>query len=992
MQKARDFVKIDMGGGGARVLKKWSRSTSATLPFRFIIILSYPFSMMMMLWLLLGLTSAVYGDANCDLVCIKDAYEEFYNENHFLLLPSEHSKYFGKRSQLKLQRLTTYMGLVKAMDQHLTDLTFELSKNNMQLRLIGNCSNSVAQEQYNLPENQIGTIRMEYIYTLEEQGYIANATSAILLPESNSAPDITVEAAANIGREVNGQNPIVFPRFLRFLRRFSVFQLGVVGASRTHISGNTALRQYGATHIGFKHKIQFGKYTDFLRNENLKKPQIEYFLKVRLPPGQSGPVNCALIIQRDARRVCFRVFRIAAFKILHERVKDMWVPHFLVGLEIGYGENLFSQAYNTLVKGVMVSFITNNIVVAPNLEMTEASCGIRLAPLGNLLTFELKGKVEISLFGELFQLKAKVYFPLTGGTGLKLYQKGMTRLLWILPIWLGNIKAQGSILPSIVPLQGALGAEINIGWDPKDGPDTRLKGMGMVQFRKLSSFIYLKLSPITIQSLINMFVGHERWSLPKMIADTGIRGLENRQGKLKRKVFWFNTERKRHILRPREFAENPDQFLIVLAPFMLQVEHVRGLDNSPIIQPGLTVIGQVNILGVASNLYVRVDPLHLGLELDISLEPLSLGNGLVKLTSPEIPYDKNILDFMQTRGPRIYTGFDIIPGKGRKVKAPEFRISAALEVFGARIGIDVELSRNGFHVKAELNVWDWFIAKCIIRVKSHHKGLSNGVRVYGELTVESLARLTNGFFKKVLKKMKFSKWKRPAALKRFFKKQKTKLKRWRNILRPITHVKLLRVKFDLNNIELSQRSITEFEITLFGVHVIKIKSKKQSIFFGRSLSANEEEQMALELLNNAQESILVESGSDTRNRGDTMSTEDLTTSDVGEPSEPVIEDGSDEYPTAVILEQSEVDNSNRRDTTEDLTSSDDAESMVHVPDLQNSKDEGPIESYSDDSSTAEQLEADILDNDRPEDRTTSEDGDSLASISAPDQKNNTEES
>ena len=737
----------------------------------------------------------------------------------------------------------------------MTNVTLELSQNNLQMRIIG-FTGMLERIETAFTTSPTARLRLEHIYTLEEQAHVAIAIGVVIIEhESSGITNLTLEDTANvIGKD---ERPVEFPPLVRFLTKWPVFQLGVVGASRSLILHNSALRKYGADHIGFKHVVEFGTYSDFLDHENLKKPIIEFFLNVRIPDEENAMAfDCASIENSMVRKVCGKALGMAKVKVDYHLHENRWKPHIMAELQIGYGENPVSQAYNTLVHGIMLSFFTYDIPIATNILMTEAAFGIRFAPLGlSRLGFELKGKIQMELFSEVFMFKAKVLFSIGGKMALKLWQKGTTGLLFILPIWVGNLKAQAKLYKGVVALGGMVGGEVNVGWKPKNGVDTRLKGMGMVSIDDFKGFIYLKLSPITIQSLLNMFVGHGRWTLPSFIGSSGIRGLKHRQGPTWRKLQWLNRNKDAvHVLHPEEFAENPEQFLIVFSPFSLQVDHVRGLDNAPIIQPGLTVIGQTSMLGVHGNVYVRIDPMHLSVELDISLEPLYLGNGLVKLTVADIQPERHNLDFMQTAGPNVYTSFQLIPSRDETALNPEFRISAALEVFGVRIAIDVGLSLSGFHVKAELNIWDWFVAKCIIEVKS-----TKAVRVYGEVTLHSLSDLAHGFFRNVIQKLKFWKWKSDKSttiVDRDAEKVRRRLgmskfiKGLKKIVRPITRVKLLSVKFDLNNIA-GDKIIpvqVEFQVALLGIHLIKVKSKKRQLSFDKPLDETEQDAFVLETI------------------------------------------------------------------------------------------------------------------------------------------------
>lgn len=821
-----------------------------------------------------------------DLICMKEQYEEILKNDGYLYLPPKHEENFGRHARIKVDRLMIFMGLLGS-DHQMHNVDMSLSKNNLQLRIVGFYDLTDGLASYNVSRAETGYIRLEHIYTLEEQGHIQISVGAILAPRW-SMPEITLDTAAKV---IAKDHKVKFPRSIRFVQDWNIFELGVVGGHRSEIYDNTDLVRYGMDNIGFKHKIEFGKFSGFLKKEDLKKSIIKLLCKVQIPllnpsdeyssgptantsiplffeAGDSVPFDCSVVSNPLARKLCTRAMRKGSIEVHYDLVRGFWEPYILLGFDVGYGDNAFSHFYNSFYKGQKLSVAIHDIELGKNLKIGKASFFVKFSPSNAFqLGFGLQGSVALTLFKQKINFKSTVKLPITGAGSIKLESKGVVQLLWKLPIWIGNLKAGAKLFQGNLPVGGALAAEINLGWAPteKDG-DTRLKGMALVSFDATSisdTYLYAKFNPITIQSLINMFLGHKRFELPSFLGSTGISGLDERHGRVKPQIVYDSFAKGKEALLPEKFPQNPEQFIAVFTAIALQTDIVSGLDHSAIMQPGLTVIGQVNVLGVAAKTYARVDYMHLGMELDLTLDPVILGNGLVKLTAANVVSER-IPTYMQSRGPNIYVAFQLLPDFN-KWPAPEVRMSGALEVFGVRVALDVELSRYGFHFKTELNIWDWFVAKCIIEVKSYDKGLQNGARVYGELTIGSLKQLSKGFFNKVLKKLaSVFFWKRlhdgkdadiidrdgrrRLGLRKFGESLK---KLGKKIFSPITKATLLSVKFDLNNAnpDSSIPVFTEFAITIFGKHLIRYKSKKHVLHFGNQLNDAQEDSIAQETIN-----------------------------------------------------------------------------------------------------------------------------------------------
>lgn len=794
----------------------------------------------------------------CDLPCIERRFQDEYAASGSLYLPDLHTMYFGLPAQIKLERLLIHMGLEQGSEQNLTDVVTEMSSNRLQLRTLG-FFEPKTEAQFLLNATRI---RVEHIYTLEEQGYIGIAVGLMLIHRYNNTsqfPDLSVASAARI---VAHDDQIAFPRVVDFIHHWKLSELGIVGVTRERIEGNSLLIRYAAQRIGFKHKVQFDSYTGFLWNQDTQLSTIRMVCKIDFPEKarvQLDGLNCNEFGHGIARKSCFSLMKLGTIKVNHDGIgaEKPWIN---LSLDTGYGNNDLAQLVDANVYGRTLFLGFSDIHLTNTMRLTDVSLVMVWAPATvHQIELGLLGEVKINILDYPTNLIAKVTVGMTGSCSLALYMTGIFRLMWIFPIWIGNINAVTHLAFGMIPVAGVFGVQINFGWSPDSREeDTRLKAMGLISFDSTNiqkNCMYAKVNPITIQSLVNMFVGHTKWKLPAFLATTGIHGIDERHGRTRRQRVWGE----RMFLRPRKFAENPQQFIITFSPLALQTEIIPELDSTAIIQPGLTVIGQVGILGVIAKAYIRLDHLHLGVEIDLTLDPVILGNGLVTLTAANVlkPHER-VPDYMKNDGPSIYAGFQLIPSRGRKLPAPEFRLSGGLQVFGVRIALDVAVAQYGFHFKTELNIWDWFIAKCIIEVKSLEDGFKNGVRVYGELTIDSLSKLAHGFLKNVLKKM--SEWKfwkkrikdqefqdhRRLGLESKFVKSLKKLKQ--KILHPITRAKLLSMKFDLSNAASKNAFpvMMEFEITLFGRHLITYKRQKQFIQFDNPLDSDAENKIAQE--------------------------------------------------------------------------------------------------------------------------------------------------
>lgn len=820
-----------------------------------------------------------------DLVCIKDQFEAALAKDGYIHLGQEHEKHFGRAIQVQLQRLLFFMGIGHGSTPDVVEhVQLELSENQLQLRLIGFIDKTKAGVAFNVSQDAKslpGYIRLEHIYSLEEQSFIGISCGATFQSRFNSHPtELSIDSAARV--MTLDQKGVKFPKFIRFLQDWDILEFGVVGSTRHTIQGNVALREHGARRIGFKAETEFDVYTGFLSHELTNVPGIGYFSRVRLPIDESLieietiPFNCAVVEHVVSRKMCQRAVKMGNPRFGYALREGSWEPYVIIGFDIGYGDTIPAHLTNALVNGQSLSLALNDIEFKHFvIEIAKFQVSWAVAS-PHQLEFGIAGEVSLELFKKTFVFVTEVAFPIVGTVSIALHKIGMSRVLGKLPLWIGNLQAEGEFFEGVLPIAGVFGGEVHIGWEPRpDDEDTRLKALALVNvgpFEPTETFFYAKFSPITIQSLLNMFVGHTRWQMPSFIGSTGIKGLDERHGRLTLRRVKDDLNQTQMVLAPKHFPENPEQFIVTFAPVAMETSIIFEIDSTAIIQPGVTVIGQVNVLGVAARLYARVDVLHLGAELDLELDPVRLGNGLVTLTAADIQSER-VPDYLRSAGPNMYLAFQAIPSR-HSWPSPEFRLSGALEVFGARVGLDVEVSKYGFHFKTEVNVWDWFVAKCIIEVKCHNGGLGNGVRVYGEVTVDSLKQLAKGFFNKVLKKMLgVAPWekviekqeiidrdadKRRLGFKGKMKKFGKSLKKLgKKLVSPITKIQLLSVKFDLNNAN-PDKSIpvfTEFQITLFGIHFVKYKSKVRTLSFDKPLQLQEEDQLVQDTIEELEECL-----------------------------------------------------------------------------------------------------------------------------------------
>ena len=757
--------------------------------------------------------------ANCDLGCIKQQFEAHEDR---LNLPEQHEKYFGESSRNHLEVLMMSMGLTHASELTIHDVTFELSQNNLQLRVIGFTSTSVVSKAFHIiPDFKKKGIRIEHVYSVLEQGHIGIRIGVVMKEEYGSPPDLTLASAMEL-TERNSKASY----FLKEVKQWQVSSVGVAGGSIDRIDSNYGLLKSGAH--GFKHAHEFEYYTDTLDHQRISAPGINFLFRVEIPTEISKPdlgrvFQCNQLSPR-LQRMCFSALQYSQMKIYNHEVE----PYAVIGMQSGYLHNSDSHWINSLMSGHRLTFSVRDIRLGNHWSIKEANTFVFWGPTGVAFPrFGITGDLEVELFQTKLKMTAILSFPLLGAPYLALHNEGLTRVLSVLPIWIGNVQAGCSLYKGALPTGATFGAEINIGWEPTENEDTRLKGMALIDFDPLyvtKSFIYAKFNPITIQSMLNMLVGHSRWNLPSYLGSNGIRGLDKRHGQLT-----FEPEKRKHgegVLRPTEIPENSDQFIAVFAPLALETTRIYGTDSTFLIQPGLTVFGQMSLLGVAAKLYLRVNYMELEAEVDFTLDRVSLGNGLAQLTSGNVVSARKIPEFMQNDGPIVYASLH----RDFKEQEPEFRVSGAIELFGGRAGFDVELSPFGFHFKTELNIWDWFVAKCIIEVK--HLNTSYGIRVYGEITLDSLEALVHGFFDKVATKLIAL---GPSFDTSAFGPCAGAFETWRP--RSITNVKLVGLKFDLDNLQQKNSfpAFAEFEITLFGVSIL-YKSNEYNFNFDQDSS------------------------------------------------------------------------------------------------------------------------------------------------------------
>ena len=851
----------------------------------------------------------IENEVDCDLPCIQNEFERVIQSERSVYLPSLLEKFFGKRVPTKLNRLLTFMGVEDGLDQFWNDVSTELSPNKMQLRVIGHVDNSVG-EKFNVRSSREnnGRVRVENIYTLEEQGYVGIGVGVMFSNQEGSAPNIQVNDAIN----ALSMGAIKLPTFLGFLSNWPMFELGILGDTRTHIENNPKLVEYSAKNIGFKQVSQMQRLMDSIDGFNDQLNSIKLVGKVKLPfnfppffesddsdPRQTieqntfRPFNCSMMRRGPSRKMCKRAVRLARLKINHVLTEEAdWEPTIDMEIDTGFGDTGISNFVNSMSNGKSLSLGIEDFNLGENTRVAEPKFKVAWAPASkNPLQFGILGYVTRKMFGETFNFITELMIPVTGAIGVTLFSPGVNRLMWPLPIWLGNLRGNGQMLQGILPLAGMLGGDMNIGFPPKEieledgsviSEDTRLKGSTTVSLDPASltkTFVYSKLSPITIQTLINLWVGHKRYSLPPWIGDSGLKGLTERFGRVQKKKLWTEDGEEHTVLHAPKIPENPEQFIMTFAPLGLAAQALPDIDGTSIIQPGLTVLGRSGLLGVAAKTFGRIDFSHLGSDLDMALDPVNLGNGLVRLTAANVTTKRDIPEFMENVGPRVYSSFQAIPSRFRPLSTiPEFRISAGVDIFGIRFGIDVGVSLYGFHFKTELDVWGWFIARCLIQVKSSSKGFRNGVRVYGELTINSLKKLARGFYKDVIQaigklfqiprmyralkdwrrvknaKRNFRLWRRDGRRRRrFFKgmsKFRESLSRAGGKLKPITNIQLISVKFDLNNAS-PDRSLpvfTEFKFTLFGKHILRYKRAKQVFHFGKPLNLFQIEDLANDIV------------------------------------------------------------------------------------------------------------------------------------------------
>lgn len=781
--------------------------------------------------------------ADCDLICIKKQYESILLRTGELDLPKQHEIYFGKQSRRRLQKIMMSMGLIYAKRLSIHDVTLELSENNLQLRVIEFSSASVVSEAFHIiPDLEKQGIRIEHVYTLLEQGFIGIYVGAVMREKFGAQPDLTVASAIKLTSNERNAN---VPVFLKGLNNWKVFGMGVAGGSMVRVKKNLGLLSYGAQYSGFKHEPEFQHFTGALDHQALSASSVDFLFRAHLPPRPNLRrfLKCEKLSPKF-QKMCLSLLPYGQMKVYDppEGTKRSYVR---VGLSSGFGENAESRLFSSLTTDRSLTVSVQDIIFGRHWSISEASARITWGQ--EYLRFGVTGELELEIFQSKIAMSADLSFPLFGSPFLALHNEGMTRLHWALPIWIGNLQTSAELLEGALPTAGTLGGEINIGWKPTEKEDTRLKGMVLVDIEPLSpsnSFIYAKFSPITVQSLVNMFVGHSRWVLPKMLGSNGIPGLDQRHGALEYKV--KNGEA---VLSPAEIPENPEQFIVVFAPAVLETTSIVGTDATFVIQPGLTIIGQVTVLGVSAKLYARVHFLNLAAELDFRLDRISLGNGLVRLTAGYMMEDQ-VPEHMQNEGPRMYTSFRFLKKRHRESETPELRLSGALELFGARTSFDVELSEFGFHFKTELSIWDWFVAKCTISVKKVKETGNFAVRVYGKSTLRSLKQLARGFFNKVIKKIYF--------LGRFFNRKSlgTCPKGVARVVNAISSVKIASLKFDFNNLDDtgSFPAVVEFKITLLGMK-IRYKAKEQKFNFGQELDSELVNTLASSAINDLEECV-----------------------------------------------------------------------------------------------------------------------------------------
>lgn len=582
----------------------------------------------------------------CDLPCIQNAYENILTTSDELNLPEQHRLYFGLRAKLQLNRLMSYMGIVKVHSLAIRDVTFELSKDQHQLRVIGFSDASRMSEDFGAQNTN--NCQIEHVYSILEQGYLSISIGIAMTMENDAGPGLT------LGSGLETAHVLKLPAFIKAIAEWEIFHIGVTGGTMIQMKDNIGLLQ---KNDGFQ-PPEFKFFSGDLAHDRIRGSKVRFVFQVYLPTEVSTPDLSTIFkcheLPPGAAEVCSQILKLRSLKIydLNDHKKK---PYIVVGSQLGYGDDRIALFVNTAIKGSKLTVAVKDIPLGASLLVREVNVFVSWGLLWpQSFHFGWTGEAHLIFFDKLLKMRAAVTYSAFGIPSLTLSSEGMNRLLWVFPIWIGNIEANLKLLHGTIPIGGAIGCEIYIGWDPSGGMDTRLKGMGRIKVDPLSvtnNFIVAEFSPVTIQTLLNMIVGHSNWVLPKMIGENGLRGLEKHHGGL--------DKSDQNIISPVEIPENPEHFVAIFAPTQVQPTFTVGMDSFVVIQPGLTIIGQIEIFGVGAKVYIRSDLLKLVVNFDFRLDPVILGNGLVKLVAPDILHGRRKVE-KSIQGPSIYLGFQLL--------------------------------------------------------------------------------------------------------------------------------------------------------------------------------------------------------------------------------------------------------------------------------------------------------------------------------------------